>query len=157
MDILQQMQGFLQRVSAIESNMIKLFKAIQKIEGTEKDKRAVLLSGSYHARVNAVYHEAHNAVALTIQVSDSRVVLEQVVSMEDYALMFKRNKRDLELFLLVGNFDPLDFANVSNLKFEIKVSKGVAENMAAIIKDVHAVGFWKPGEFIEIEKTEMGV
>lgn len=156
MDILAQMQGFLQRIGAVENNMIKLFKAIQKIEGTANDKRANLVSGSYHCSVNPVWHEQHGAFKLEIHVSDSRVKLEQYVSLEDYSQMFKRNKRDLELFVLIENVDPMDFANVHKVKFELKVSKGTSENQAAIIKDLHAVGLWREGEFIDLEPTTAG-
>lgn len=149
MDILEQMKGFMTRIGAVEGQMITIFKEIRKLQGTSADKKATLQSGSYHARIVPVYYEEHNAFQITIEISDCRVALEKFMEMDEYASMFKRNKRDLELFILIGNVNPLDPEQVKNMKFEIKVSKGVAENQAAIIKDIHAVGFWKEGEFIE--------
>ncbi len=154
MDILQQMSNFAARLSQMEKGFIDIWKAIRKIEGTANDKRANLVSGTYYASVNPTYHEEHQAVTLNIHIHDSRVTIDQVISMEDYSQMFKRNKRDLELFIVVAGFDPLNFAQVHTLKFEVKVAKGVAENQAALIKDVHAVGFWKAGEFIDLNATE---
>lgn len=150
MDILQQIKNFNERTFKIEKAFVEVWKAIRKMEGTAIDKRASLVSGTYHASITPVYHEEHQAVTINIKIHDSRVVLEQVISMEDYGAMFKRNKRDVELFILVNNFNPLDFQEIPRIKFEVKIAKGVAENQAAIIKDVHAVGFWREGEFIDM-------
>lgn len=148
MDILEMVKGCVAKVSGIEKAMVDVWKEISKIKGTALDKSANLISGSYGGQVEVKFFNEHGAAEVTAKIHGSSVVVSEVMTMDDYAMMFKRDRRNMELFLLVYNIDPMNMEQLPNIKFEVKVAKGSGENMLPVIKSIHAIGLWREGEFI---------
>lgn len=150
MNLLQEMEGLKTRFKVVEGQLQKLITEYSRDKGTGKDNAAELVSGSYAAAMVIEPAPEHDAVKVKLFVSNRRVVIDQFYSMDDYKKLFMQDKKDFELFVRVLNLNVFNPEIVKTIKFEIKVSKGTQAAHMPVIKDVHAVGVWQPGEFIDL-------
>lgn len=154
MDLLQQMKSLAIRMASVETEFARMIKKFDRILKKDIKDDSVLMSGSYFAKCEMQHNQETGVFRMAIHFSDRRVVREEFYDLEKYTKIFKRDLKNPELFLSHYGIDVFNPEHVANVRYEVKVISGGNSGQIGTIKELHAVGVWPAGEFIDLHKED---